>query len=184
MATAKKKTLVKPAKKVIPSLKLFLNDDRVDRVRLSEWTLPNDKTFSSFLRQFDEETRKQPRQPHKLWNSNENKFVDIGAYSHQKFVSDFMNDNSPYRGLLLYHGLGSGKSGASIMITEGFRNRKVVIMLPASLRNNYERELATFADIGYKKNYNWKFVNLSKVADEKLPEIIDILETKGLERNF
>ena len=57
MATAKKKTLVKPAKKVIPSLKLFLNDDRVDRVRLSEWTLPNDKTFSSFLRQFDEETK-------------------------------------------------------------------------------------------------------------------------------
>ena len=183
MATAKKKTLVKPAKKVIPSLKLFLNDNRVDRVRLSEWTLPNDKTFSSFLRKFDEETRKQTRQPHKLWNSNENKFVDIGAYSHQKFVSDFMNDNSPYRGLLLYHGLGSGKSGASIMITEGFRNRKVVIMLPASLRNNYERELATFADIGYKKNYSWKFVNLSKVADEKLPEIIDILETKGLERN-
>jgi hypothetical protein len=95
-----------------------------------------------------------------------------------------MNDNTPYRGLLLYHGLGSGKSGASIMITEGFRNRRVVIMLPASLRNNYERELATFSDIAYKTKYFWKFINLSKVSDEKMPEIEDLLVEKGLQKSI
>ena len=156
MKSAKKKVLVRKPQNVIPSLKLFHNDRDIDRVTLDEWTLPNDKEFPDFLKRFDVATRSESREPLKLWNVSEERYVDIGAYSHQKFVSDFMNDNSPYRGLLLYHGLGSGKSGASIMITEGFKNRRVVIMLPASLRNNYERELATFADIGYKKNYNCK----------------------------
>ena len=181
MRTAKKIELVKNPKMVIPKMNLFKDDNTVDRVSLDEWTLPSDKSFPDFLRQFDDATRSQEREPLKLWNSRENKYVDIGAYSHQKFVSDFMNDNSPYRGLLLYHGLGSGKSGASIMITEGFKNRRIVIMLPASLRNNYERELATFADIGYKKNYNWKFVNLSKIADSRLDEVKELLVGKGLD---
>ena len=181
MKSAKKKVLVRKPQNVIPSLKLFHNDRDIDRVTLDEWTLPNDKEFPDFLKRFDVATRSESREPLKLWNANEERYVDIGAYSHQKFVSDFMNDNSPYRGLLLYHGLGSGKSGASIMITEGFKNRRVVIMLPASLRNNYERELATFADIGYKKNYNWKFVNLSKVPDENMNSVRDLLVEKGLD---
>ena len=181
MKTAKKKELVKNPKMVIPKMNLFKDDNTVDRVSLDEWTLPSDKSFPDFLRQFDDATRRQERKPLKLWNSRENRYVDIGTYSHQKFVSDFMNDNSPYRGLLLYHGLGSGKSGASIMITEGFKNRRIVIMLPASLRNNYERELATFADIGYKKNYNWKFVNLSKISDSRLDEVKELLIGKGLD---
>jgi len=179
--TKKKKILVRNPEKVIPNMKLFHNDNSIQRVSLPEWTLPSNKDFPDFLKRFDDATRSQERQPLKLWNSNEQKYADIGAYSHQKFVSDFMNDNSPYRGLLLYHGLGSGKSGASIMITEGFKNRRVVIMLPASLRNNYERELATFADIGYKQNYNWKFVDLSTVPDDKMDLVRDMLVKKGLD---
>ena len=50
-------------------------------------------------------------------------YKDVAAYKHQKFVSDFISENTPYRGLLLYHGLGSGKSGASIMISEGLTKK-------------------------------------------------------------
>ena len=37
------------------------------------------------------------------------KSTDIELLTHQKIVRDYLNLYSPYRGLLLYHGLGSGK---------------------------------------------------------------------------
>ena len=39
--------------------------------------------------------------------------------THQKIVRDCINVYTPYRGLLLYHGLGSGKTCSSIAIAEG-----------------------------------------------------------------
>ena len=60
----------------------------------------------------------------------------------QKIVKDYMQYESPYRGILLYHELGSGKSIASIAAAEGYINlKKIVIMTPASLSQNYENEL-------------------------------------------
>ena len=36
---------------------------------------------------------------------------------------DYINLYTPYRGLLLYHGLGAGKTCGSIGIAEGFRSQ-------------------------------------------------------------
>ena len=36
---------------------------------------------------------------------------------HQEFVKRFISNNTPYNGLLLFHGLGSGKTCSSIGIT-------------------------------------------------------------------
>ena len=38
------------------------------------------------------------------------------GFPHQKFVSDYFNSDSPYRGLLVYHGLGSFKDESTIEI--------------------------------------------------------------------
>ena len=63
---------------------------------------------------------------------------DFSLLTHQKIVRDYMNLYTPYRGLLLYHGLGSGKTATSIAIAEGMKDSKrVIIMTPASLRANY-----------------------------------------------
>ena len=43
----------------------------------------------------------------------------VKLFPHQRFVKDYMQFDSPYRGVLLYHELGSGKSGASIAAAEG-----------------------------------------------------------------
>ena len=62
--------------------------------------------------------------------------------THQQIVRDYINLFTPYRGLLLYHGLGAGKTCASIGIAEGMKdNKQVIIMTPASLRANYISEL-------------------------------------------
>lgn len=107
--------------------------------------------------------------------------------THQKIVRDYMNIYTPYRGLLLYHGLGSGKTCSSIAITEGLKNNKeVMVFTPASLRDNYIDELKKCGDFIYMKNQFWEYINIELYPDYlkhlsallNLPEEY-ILEKKG-----
>jgi superfamily II DNA or RNA helicase len=63
--------------------------------------------------------------------------------THQQIAVDYLNINSPYRGLLLYHGLGSGKTCSSIAMVEGFlrENVKILVLTPESLEQNFRKEL-------------------------------------------
>ena len=82
---------------------------------------------------------------------------------HQKIVRDYLNIYSPYRGLLLFHGLGSGKTCSSIAIAEGLKTfKRIVVMTPASLRMNYIEEMKSkCGDLMYKKNQYWEFISSS-----------------------
>ena len=85
---------------------------------------------------------------------------DFTLLIHQKIVRDYINLYTPYRGLLLFHGLGSGKTCSSIAISEGLKNDKqVIVMTPASLRDNYIQELKKCGDLMYKKNQYWEFIS-------------------------
>ena len=87
--------------------------------------------------------------------------VDFELLTHQLVVRDYLNLYTPYRGLLLYHGLGSGKTCTSIGIAEGMKSGKqVVLMTPASLKMNFFNELKKCGDILYKKNQFWEFVSI------------------------
>jgi hypothetical protein len=86
---------------------------------------------------------------------------DFSLLTHQKIVRDYMNLYTPYRGLLLYHGLGSGKTCTSIAIAEGMKDSKnIIIMTPASLRANYIGELKKCGDLMYKKNQFWEWISI------------------------
>ena len=77
----------------------------------------------------------------------------LGKGDTSEIVKDYINLYTPYRGLLLYHGLGSGKTCSSIAIAEGMKSaRKVIIMTPASLRRNYIEEIKKCGDLLYRKN--------------------------------
>lgn len=85
---------------------------------------------------------------------------DFSLLTHQKIVRDYLNLYTPYRGLLLYHGLGSGKTCTSIAIAEGMKDSKnIIIMTPASLRANYIGELKKCGDLLYKKNQYWEWIS-------------------------
>ena len=91
---------------------------------------------------------------------------DFSLLTHQKIVRDYMNLYTPYRGLLLYHGLGSGKTCTSIAIAEGMKDSKrVVIMTPASLRANYVEELKKCGDLLYKRNQYWEWISTTDNPD-------------------
>ena len=82
--------------------------------------------------------------------------------THQEIVRDYLNLYTPYRGLLLYHGLGSGKTCSSIAIAEGMKtNKQVVLMTPASLKMNFFSELKKCGDDLYKKNQYWEFISIA-----------------------
>jgi len=92
--------------------------------------------------------------------------------THQKIVRDYLNLYTPYRGLLLYHALGSGKTSTSIAIAEGMKSAKTIMVLtPASLKMNFFSEIKKFGDPLYRKNQYWEFI-----STEGKPEYIDVLE--------
>ena len=104
---------------------------------------------------------------------------DFSLLTHQKIVRDYINLFTPYRGLLLYHGLGSGKTCSSIAIAEGIKNDlKILVMTPASLRDNYYEELKKCGDYLYKKNQYWEFIDTSSSPDlvKSLSSILKIPE--------
>ena len=82
---------------------------------------------------------------------------------HQKVVRDYLMAETPYRGLLFYHGLGSGKTCSSIAVAESLlSNRKVFVMLPASLESNYRGELRKCGDPIYMYEQHWRQQTLSE----------------------
>ena len=60
----------------------------------------------------------------------------------QLFVSQFLNPDTPYKRVLLYHRIGAGKTCAAIQIAEKWKKYKQVILVaPASLICNFYKEL-------------------------------------------
>ena len=126
--------------------------------KANQYYLNNRKRFIQFIDNLYE--------PYKKALEEESKDVSCdrgsGPFSlmtHQAIIRDYMNLYSPYRGLLVYHGLGAGKTCSSIAIAEGMKSDKtVVVMTPASLRPNYFAELKTCGDELFRLNQFWEFI--------------------------
>ena len=96
----------------------------------------------------------------------------VSLFPQQRIVKDYMQFDSPYRGILLYHGLGSGKSAASIAASEGYINRKnVIIMTPASLSQNYENELMKISTIGLNLKKSWTCLRVIKTNAKMMEQL-------------
>jgi hypothetical protein len=63
----------------------------------------------------------------------------------QRFVSRFLNPRTPYRGALLFHGVGVGKTCAAITVAESFLDafpsRKVYIIAPRNIQEGFRRTI-------------------------------------------
>jgi hypothetical protein len=131
------------------------------KIKLSSYYMNNRKIFVNFINSFFERYREELESVEKTITCDSLKGADsFSLLTHQKIVKDYMNLYTPYRGLLLYHKLGTGKTCTSIAIAEGMKNHKrVIIMTPKSLRDNYMEELKKCGDLMYKKNQYWERID-------------------------
>jgi len=104
-----------------------------------------------------------------IFNHEKRKTQFGELFPHQRFVKDFMIYDSPYRGLLLYHGLGSGKTASSIAAAEGFINKskKIIVLLPASLEMNYREEIMKHASSGNPAKKLWSYIEIKNIAKKQ-----------------
>ena len=102
-------------------------------------------------------------------------------FPHQRIIRDVMHTETPYRGVLLFHGLGVGKTCASIAATEAYiaHGRKVVIMVPASLATNYRQEIMKCASIANPSALIWHLVETPQKAQVWVPGSPDVAAKRG-----
>jgi len=98
-------------------------------------------------------------------------------YPYQKLVRDYLLIETPYRGLLVYHGLGSGKTCSAIAVAESLMtNKKVFVLLPASLRPNFLGEIRSCGDPVYKKDTHWEEKKIRNEEDRDTAKSMGISE--------
>ena len=99
---------------------------------------------------------------------------DSSLNIYQLLVQKYLSLDKPYRGLLVYHGLGTGKTATAISLAEGLNGQmKINTLLPASLEGNFIGEIMgdpIKGKMGWGEEINiqnnWKFVKLSEIDDE------------------
>jgi hypothetical protein len=152
-------------------------------IKAPNYYLNNREIFISFINSLFEPYKQELLKQEQAIKSgkisidcNQSGTNDFSLLIHQKIVRDYINIYTPYRGLLLFHGLGSGKTCSSIAIAEGIKNdRKIMVLTPASLRDNYIEELKKCGDYLYKKNQFWEFISI-KSKPENLEYLSSVLK--------
>ena len=164
------KTEVK-SKKGVKKFKVFkFSPDLVDKkylipskdnIDIKSWELPNRKTFPKWLSK-----KYKPYEATTDSLGSGPKGRGFNFFKHQKLIRDYLNINSPYRGLLLYHGLGVGKTCASIAVAEGFRNnRDIIVLMNKSLVSNFKVNLMKCGFELFRISQHWVFHDLSDSKD-------------------
>ena len=139
----------------------------INEVMPNEWILPNrigynEKIYKSFKPEYYSSILQKPKCD---CDDNVCDLTEdtVNLYPQQRFIRDYIQFNSPYRGALLYHELGSGKSGASIAAAEGYiEKKKIFVLSPASLAVNYENEILKISSIGLNLKKDWTQIKISK----------------------
>jgi hypothetical protein len=160
-----------------PIIKRLPRKQPLVNIKVSSYYMNNREMFVNFINSLFYQYREELEANSESISCDTigNKSGDFSLLTHQKIVRDYMNLYTPYRGLLLYHGLGSGKSCTSIAIAEGMKgSKKVIIMLPASLQRNYREELKKCGDLMFKKNQFWEWISITENPDA-VPVLSNVL---------
>ena len=144
------------------------------------YVLPSRKAFSDFITRIYKNYRDT--------SDKEIKEVDLcierqgpgkELLPYQKLVRDYLIAETPYRGLLIYHGLGSGKTCSAISVAESLIDtRKIFVMLPGSLESNFRGELRKCGNPFYQEENYWELRKILTEKDYEQPKQL------GLSRKF
>jgi hypothetical protein len=89
----------------------------------------------------------------------------------QLFLKNFISKDTPYNGILLWHGTGVGKTCSAITIGEQFKNlvkkegKKMFVLLSPSIKDNFKKQL-----FDSKKIQNLNFKKVSDISMNLIPQ--------------
>lgn len=117
-------------------------------IKPNKWMLPDRAGFSEWVsRTFVYGNDPSPADPQ-----------GTRLFPQQRFVRDYIQADSPYGGLVLYHGLGVGKSCAAVAAIRALEAHfRVVVMLPASIISNFITEMRRCGGHQYAEEQKWRF---------------------------
>jgi hypothetical protein len=145
------------------------------------YVLPNRKAFSDAITRIflNKKYRKDPV-------DDDDKDFDLCAqnssgskelFPYQKLVRDYLATETPYRGLLLYHGLGSGKTCSSIAVAESILSpKKIFVLAKKALLINFKQQLRECGDPIYQQEQHWETRNISSEEDREKAKSLGIPE--------
>ena len=110
--------------------------------------------------------------------------LDFELEPHQMFVRNFLSFQTPYNGLLLFHGLGTGKTCSSISVCEDMRtyyqqlgiDKKIMIVASPVVQENYKLQLF---DSRKLKQINGLW-NIKACTGNKFIKEVNPMNMKGL----
>jgi len=93
----------------------------------------------------------------------------------QQFLPAYINPKTPYKSILIYHRIGAGKTCTAIQIAEKWKKlKKIVFVLPASLKGNFMNELRGLCGgDDYLKPSERKRLATLQPSDDQYIEIIE-----------
>ena len=114
------------------------------------------------------------------------KVKDFELTNHQQFVRNFLSFETPYNSLLLYHGLGTGKTCSSISICEETRKymklmgytKKIIVIASPVVQENYKLQLFDERKLKLVDGY-W---NIKACTGNKFIEEVNPMFTKNISR--
>ena len=131
--------------------------------------------------ELDNKTVSQHRKAYVDWVNNDfyDKLKSIKSESslniYQVLVQTYLATDTPYRGLLVYHGLGTGKTATAISLAEGLSGQmRINTLLPASLEANFIGEIMgdpIQGKMGWgkdelNKDNLWKFIEFKDIDED------------------
>jgi hypothetical protein len=110
--------------------------------------------------------------------------ADFELQPHQAFVKNFLSFNTPYNCLLLYHGLGSGKTCSAIGVCEENRDymkqmgitKRIIIVASENVQDNFKLQLFDERKLKLVDGI-W---NIRACTGNKLLQEINPMNMKGL----
>ena len=80
--------------------------------------------------------------------------TDFELTANQRFLKKYMSPETNNRAVLLFHGVGVGKTCSAIQISENYRNyfqKRCLVILPGGLEDNFRKELFDPTRVDYEK---------------------------------
>ena len=118
--------------------------------------------------------------------------MSVQTYNYQQFIREYMRLEAPSRGILVYHGLGSGKTCSAIGAAEAIfsdstysasdgtmKPRKIIVMTPSSLKENFINEISFCGFKHYSVKNHWTPLQLLQ-ADGKTYDMAVVCFAKSV----